>query len=92
MSAHSHSCLHSPLTGGGRAVLRFTDGSPPIKARLVTGIRNALAGAGVPGHQYLGHSFRIDAATTGSEVGMQMCGLLQLVNTLKFYHVGDSFE
>ena len=50
---------------------RFHDGAPLTKARFMTGVRAALAQAGIPCQQYSGHSFRIGAATAAAEAGVE---------------------
>ena len=50
---------------------RFVDGTPLTKARFVSRVRAALERAGVPCRLYSGHSFRIGAATTAAEKGVQ---------------------
>lgn len=50
---------------------RFGDGTPLAKARFVLGVWAAPERADIPCRQYSGHSFRIGAATTAAERGMQ---------------------
>ena len=50
---------------------RFQDGRPLTRQRLVVGIRKALQAAGLDDSKYCGHSFRIGAATTAVERGME---------------------
>ena len=49
----------------------FEDGRPLTRERFVTAVREALAAAGVDTAKYCGHSFRIGAATTAAERGIQ---------------------
>ena len=50
---------------------RMGDGSALTKARFVEAVRHALARAGVSSVGYSGHSFRIGAATTAAQAGIQ---------------------
>ena len=50
---------------------RFADGTPLTKARFISRVRAALVRAGIPCQHYSGHSFRIGAATTAAERGVQ---------------------
>ena len=49
----------------------FQDGSFLTRDKLVAAVRSALNQAGVDSSSYTGHSFRIGAATTAAEVGLQ---------------------
>ena len=53
------------------AFFRFEDGSPLTKQCFVRLIREALVRAGIPTQGYSGHSFRIGAATTAAEAGLE---------------------
>ena len=44
---------------------------PLTKAKFVARIRNILAEAGYPSHQFAGHSFRIGAATAAAQAGIE---------------------
>ncbi len=44
---------------------------PLTKARFVKGVRQALVGLGLPYDQFAGHSFRIGAATTAAQAGIE---------------------
>ena len=48
----------------------FADGHGLTRDRLVTALRSALRSAGIPEHNYAGHSFRIGAATTAAQNGV----------------------
>lgn len=50
---------------------KFKDGKPLTKARFTEVIREALEAVGLPRHQFAGHSFRIDAATTAAKAGVE---------------------
>lgn len=47
------------------------DGSPLLKSRVVSRVRLALETLGLCGTAYAGHSFRIGAATTAAEHGLE---------------------
>ena len=47
------------------------DGRPLSRPGLVRAVRSALASAGVDTSRYSGHSFRIGAATTAAQTGLQ---------------------
>ena len=49
----------------------FRDGTPLTKSRFVACIRDAMAQAGISTENYSGHSFRIGAATTAAQAGLQ---------------------
>ena len=49
----------------------FNDGRFLTRARFVAALRSALREAGVGANSYAGHSFRIGAATTASQHGLQ---------------------
>ena len=50
----------------------FQSGSPPLtRATLVSHLRTALQKAGIPHSAYSGHSFRIGAATTAAQCGLE---------------------
>ena len=49
----------------------FEDGSLLSRDKLVSAIRSALQLAGVDAWNYTGHSFRIGAATTAAQVGLE---------------------
>ena len=51
--------------------LLFIDGSFLTRDRLVAAVREALQEAGIDSAQYTGHSFRIGAATTAAQAGLQ---------------------
>ena len=46
------------------------NGTPLIKARFISGVRQALIQAGIPYQNYSGHSFRIGAATAASQASL----------------------
>ena len=48
----------------------FADGHGLTRDRLVTALRSALHSAGIPEHNYAGHSFRVGAATTAAQNGV----------------------
>jgi hypothetical protein len=50
---------------------RFGDGSPLTRERFVGGVRRALAAAGLDDSCYSGHCYRIGAASTAAQRGMQ---------------------
>jgi len=50
---------------------RFLDGTPLTKSRFVSHVREAMVRAGIPTHNYSGHSFRIGAATAAAQAGLQ---------------------
>ena len=47
------------------------DGTPLTRDKLVTAVRQALQQAGVQSARYSGHSFRIGAATTAAQAGVE---------------------
>jgi hypothetical protein len=47
------------------------DKRPLTKARFVKGVRQALVALGLPCDQFAGHSFRIGAATTAAQAGIE---------------------
>ena len=49
----------------------FQDGTPLTKSRFVARICEAMAQAGIPTENYSDHSFRIGAATTAAQAGLQ---------------------
>ena len=49
----------------------YADGSPLTRERLVAAVKRALERAGVSGAGYSGHSFRIGAATTAAQFGLE---------------------
>lgn len=49
----------------------FADGRFLTRERFVAAVREALASSGVDSSKYCGHSFRIGAATTAAEQGIQ---------------------
>ncbi len=49
----------------------FANGSPLTRDRLVKAVRLALQQAGVPATGYSGHSFRIGAATSAAQAGLE---------------------
>jgi len=49
----------------------FEDGRLLTRQRLVQALRGALQAAGIDQNKYCGHSFRIGAATTGAEKGIE---------------------
>ena len=53
-----------------RPLFLWSDGKPVTKTRLVEEVRLALRGAGLPGKEFAGHSFRIGAAMTASAAGV----------------------
>ena len=50
---------------------RFEDGRHLTRDRFVTAVRTALAASGINPSHYAGHSFRIGAATTAANCGLQ---------------------
>ena len=48
-----------------------SDGAILTKLHFVTGIRAALQAIGLPAEQFAGHSFRIGAATTAAQAGIE---------------------
>ena len=50
---------------------RFEDGRHLTRDRFVTAVRTALAASGINPPHYAGHSFRIGAATTAANCGLQ---------------------
>ena len=60
------------LRGQGRGPLfRFKDGRPLTRPRLVEALRSALNEAGINQADYCSHSFRIGAATTAAQKGVE---------------------
>ena len=60
------------LRGQGRGPLfRFKDGRPLTRPRLVEALRSALDEAGINQADYCSHSFRIGAATTAAQKGVE---------------------
>ena len=52
-------------------LFRFVDGRPLTKDRFIHHLRSALTGVGIDSSLYSGHSFRIGAATTAAEKGVE---------------------
>ena len=52
-------------------LFQFKDRTPLTKQRFIFHIRSALQSAGIDPTQYAGHSFRIGAATTAAQRGIQ---------------------
>ena len=52
-------------------LFRFGDGSLLTRGRFVSELKKALAKAGINASQFNGHSFRIGAATTAAEKGIE---------------------
>ncbi len=60
-----------PARGGGPGPLfRLSDGRPLTRIRFITRVRQALLTLGLSSGDYMGHSFRIGAATTAAERGL----------------------
>ena len=51
---------------------RRTSANLVTKSRFVARIREAMVQAGIPTQSYSGHSFRIGAATTAAQAGLQV--------------------
>ena len=49
----------------------FSDGSPLTRDKLVDAVRHVLGRAGISAAGYSGHSFRIGAATTAAQAGLE---------------------
>lgn len=56
----------------------FPDGTPLTKPRFVEIIRAALEELGLPQEQFAGHSFRIGAATTAAQAGLEDSTIMML--------------
>ena len=56
---------------GNGALFVFANGTPLTRDKLVEAVRCALQKAGVPAAGYSGHSFRIGAATSAAEAGLE---------------------
>ena len=52
-------------------LFQFKDGRPLTRDRLISNVRVALDSLGIVSEHYSGHSFRIGAATTAAECGLQ---------------------
>ena len=52
-------------------MFQFKDRTPLTKQRFIFHIRNAIKSVGIDPTNYVGHSFRIRAATTAAERGIQ---------------------
>ena len=50
---------------------RFQNGHPLNKSRFTQEVRNALEAVGLPHTQFVGHSFRIGAATATAGAGVE---------------------
>eukprot|EP00731_Ephydatia_muelleri_P026363 Em0018g463a len=61
-------CVRGPGEG---PLFRFEDGRPLTRLRLVAAMRLALEKAGINQTDYCSHSFRIGAATTAAEKGIE---------------------
>ena len=61
-------CVRGPGEG---PLFRFEDGRPLTRPRLVAAMRLALEKAGINQTDYCSHSFRIGAATTAAEKGIE---------------------
>ncbi len=63
---------HNELRGGSEGpFFRFEDGRLPTRERFVRAVRVALTSRGYDCTFYAGHSFRIGAATTAAQKGVQ---------------------
>ena len=62
----AHLAIRSPSPG---PLFIFQDGTPLSRQQLVAYLHSALAGLGVDVANYLGHSFRIGAASTAARAG-----------------------
>ena len=60
--------LHGPAPG---LLFIFDDGPPLTKAVFIKRVREALVSMGLNPQDYAGHSFRIGAATTAAQVGLE---------------------
>ena len=56
---------------GASPFFQFSSGAPLTREMLVKRVREALGPSGVSVERYSGHSFRIGAATTAAEVGLE---------------------
>ena len=56
--------------GNPGPLFQFEDGTPLSRIHLVRHIREALSGAGIDTACFSGHSFRIGAATTAAQAGL----------------------
>ena len=56
----------------------FPDSTPLTKARFVGIVRAALEELGLPREQFAGHSFRIGAATTAAQAGLEDSMIMML--------------
>ena len=61
-------CTHGMETG---PLFRFRDGKVLTRQRFVTAVKAGLDKAGIDSSKYSGHSFRIGAATTAAQNGME---------------------
>ena len=52
-------------------LFKFADGKPLTRERFVVKVREALVEAGINSAPYSGHSFRIGAATTAAQKGVE---------------------
>ena len=69
-----------PSTPG--PLFHFQDGTPLSRTHLVTHIRDALSRAGIDASQFSGHSFRIGAASTAAQAGLND-SLIQMLGRWK---------
>ena len=58
---------------GVLSLFTFQDGSYFMRAKFVELVREALQRVGMDQRQYCGHSFRIGAATTAAQKGLEDC-------------------
>ena len=56
---------------GPEPIFRFVDGTQLTESRFVTAVREALTQAGLDSSLCLGHSFRIGAATSAAQAGIE---------------------
>ena len=67
-AALNYLCTRGMETG---PLFRFRDGKVLTRQRFVTAVKAGLDKAGIDSSKYSGHSFRIGAATTAAQNGME---------------------
>ena len=68
-------------------LFKFHDGCPLTKPKLVSAFREALSAAYYDWSQYLGHSFRIGAASTAASQGLED----STIKTLGRWHASNAY-
>ena len=85
MPSGSNFSLPRGTRHGSRPIFHFASGAPLSRELFVWRVREALEPWGIDEKKYLGHSFRIGAATEAAAAGVQNC----LIKTLGRWESSD---